>query len=88
MIDLQQFYGNGLEKIRIANTKRGQQLLIKELFKFIMFFIVSLAKDQQTIIEQAGKMEKERDALMARNVCMILVATTVLLQFVLVAKFL
>ena len=54
-------------------------------------FILSLAKDQRTInlfIEQAGKMEKERDALMARNVCMILVATTVLLQFVLVAKFL
>ena len=51
-------------------------------------FILSLAKDQRTIIEQAGKMEKERDALMARNVCMILVSATVLLQFVLVAKFL
>ena len=51
-------------------------------------FILSLAKDQRTIIEQVIKMEKERDALMARNVCMILVAAAVLMQFVLVAKFL
>ena len=33
-------------------------------------------------------MDKERDVMVARNVCMILAATTILMQFVLIAKFL
>ena len=89
LIELQQFYDNGLEKIRIANTKRGHQLLIKELFKFTETFLRVIARgpiDGQLL--NKSEMEKERDALMARNVCMIFVAATVLMQFVLIAKFL
>ena len=37
MGELRQFYDTGLEKIRIINVKRRHYILIKALFKFIMY---------------------------------------------------